>query len=87
MTICQRCGCDPCMMRTVHEEFLRGEAEMLDSSLDPNEARKRLYRLYTRAVHRPLGRGIRKVAPDCVAELIRELFPDPDGNYMGHKWN
>jgi hypothetical protein len=24
------------------------------------------------------------VIPDCVVELIHDLFPDPDGEYMGH---
>ena len=50
----------------------------------PNTARRTLYRNYIGAVHGYLGRGNRVAVPVCVRNLIREMFPDPAGGYMGH---
>lgn len=31
--------------------------------------------------------SVREIMPDCVLELVRELYPNPKGQrYMGHKW-
>ena len=37
------------------------------------------------AVHGPQGRGNRIEIPSCVLALIREMHPDPRGEYVGHK--
>ena len=81
---CNRCGETPCL-RNEHEEQLRHEATMIDDDVPPNTARRMLYYQYTRAVHGVLGRGNRVVTPECVRVLIREIFPDPNGAYMGHR--
>ena len=54
------------------------------SPLLPNVARRRLYATYVRAAYGVLGRGNRVVVPSCVKDLIQEMFPDPQGEYMGH---
>ena len=82
MTSC--CGSDTCH-RTLYLEVLRSEGDLLrDNHLLPNVARRRLYSTYVRAAHGVLGRGNRVVTPSCVKDLIREMFPDPHGQYMGH---
>ncbi len=51
----------------------------------PNEKRKAAYRYYVQFKHGSLGKGNRVVIPDCIKELIRSRYPDPNGEYMGHK--
>ena len=82
MPSCNHCHSDPCH-RVLHEDLFRSYSALL-GDVAPNVARRNLYQAYTYAVHGRLGRGNRVVIPDCVVELIRELFPDPDGEYMGH---
>lgn len=85
MKICCFCKTDPCL-REVHRDVIRRTILTVDTSLNDSEQRKVLYRAYTRAEHGYLGRGVREKAPQCVVELIRELIPNPEGKYMGHKW-
>ena len=78
------CGSDTCH-RNLYLEVLRSEGEFLrNEHLLPNVARRRLYATYVRAAYGVLGRGNRVVVPSCVKDLIREMFPDPQGEYMGH---
>ena len=51
----------------------------------PNEKRKAAYRYYVQFKHGSLGQGNRVVIPDCIKDLIRSRYPDPNGEYMGHK--
>ncbi len=44
-----------------------------------------LYRNYTLSVYGYLGRGNRIEIPSYVLDLICNLHPDPEGEYMGHK--
>ena len=81
---CNHCDSDPCH-REAYEQMLRGEGDILDANLPPNTARRMLYRSYVRAVHGLLGHGNRVRVPPCVRVLIRDIFPDPNGAYMGHK--
>ena len=82
MTSC--CGLDTCH-RTLYLDVLRSEGYLLrDEHLVPNVARRRLYVTYIRAAHGILGCGNRVVVPSCVKDLIRDIFPDPDREYMGH---
>ena len=71
--------------RYVYERVLRSEGDHLqDQHLRPNVARWRLYQTYVRAHYGILGRGNRVFVPQCVKDVIREMFPDPGGEYMGH---
>ena len=81
---CPACNGNPC--HKLHfEQMLRDEGAALeDAHAPPNQIRHLLYRSYIRAVHGVLGFQNRQVIPTCVCDFIRELFPDPDGNYVGH---
>ena len=69
--------------RYVYERVLRSEGDHLrDQHLRPNVARRRLYQTYVRAHYGILGRGNRVFVPQCVKDVIREMFPDPGGEYM-----
>ena len=82
MTSC--CQSDTCH-RTIYLDVLQSEGRLLrDEHLLPNAARKRLYATYVRAANGVLGHRNRVVVPSCVKDLIREMFPDPQGEYMGH---
>ena len=71
--------------RYVYERVLRSAGDHLrDEHLRPNVARRRLYQTYVSAHYGLLGRGNRVVVPQCVKDAIREMFPDPEGQYMGH---
>ena len=81
MSCCQSERCH----RTLYYDVISSEGDLLrDEHLLPNVARHRLYATYVRAVHGVLGRGNRVVVPSCVKDLIREMFPDPQEEYMGH---
>lgn len=82
-TDCTQCGESPCH-RVTYADMLRSAGDAIDAETPPNTARRTLYRNYIGAVHGYLGRGNRVAVPVCVRNLIREMFPDPAGGYMGH---
>ena len=81
---CHHCGNDPCH-RIVYEEVLSARLQAIDPDIPPNTARRDLYRIYVLGFYGHLGRGIRVEIPTCVRDYIRELCPDPSGEYMGHR--
>ena len=84
MMNCPICEDSPCH-RFRFEDAIRSEGELLGADNNaPNAARYRLYRTYISAVHGVLGFRNRRVVPSCVRDFIRELFPDPEGDYVGH---
>ena len=85
MVMCNHCNEDPCIL-TIHGEVIRSAIPALDMEWTENQKRKYLYKMFIRAEHGRLGRGVRKKIPICVLEYIHDLFPSPDGNYMGHMW-
>ena len=81
MSCCEseRCHC------TLYYNVLRSAGDLIVAKhIPPNVARRRLYATYVRVLHGVLGRGNRVVVPSCVKDLIREMFPDPQEEYMGH---
>ena len=81
---CSICNDAPCH-RVRFEDVIRSEGELLGAANNaPDAARYRLYRIYITAVHGVLGFRNRRVVPTCVRDFIRELFPDPIGDYVGH---
>ena len=74
---CGHCEADPCHVDKFRD-MLESFAVTFDQETSPNVCRRR-------AVHGFLGRGNRVVVPKCVAEFIRDMFPDPEGQYMGHR--
>ena len=93
-TKCLICGDTPCIWMEygsrvitdtpVHLEFHAGTAG-LSRHFAPNEYRKAAYRVFTLLAYGPQGRGNRVKLPQCVVDRIREQWPDPRGQYMGHR--
>ena len=57
-----------------------------NGSIDEINSRKRkaLYKLYVLVRFGRLGKGNRKVLPQCVKDGIRNHYPDSNDKYMGH---
>ena len=53
----------------------------------PNEIRKKCYRICSSEMNGYLGKGVRKELPSCVVTKIRETYPNEDEKkgYMGYK--
>ena len=82
---CEHCESNPCH-GLFYRDILESHGEFLnDGSQTPNFLRRQLYAIYVREVHGFLGRGIRVEIPVCVRNMIREIYPDPQGQYMGHR--
>ena len=82
--VCAYCDDDPCH-RDKYEQVLRSKGDVLgDEEVPSNIAHKRLYRTYIIAVWGYLGFQNHKPVPSSVKQFIRELFPDPKREYMGH---
>ncbi|XP_077305020.1 P2X purinoceptor 7-like [Lithobates pipiens] len=45
--------------------------------------RKTAYRTFFAWIYGFLGKGNRRVIPSCAVEVVREVFPDPMGSYVG----
>ena len=59
--------------------------KMLQEQIENKERRKSMYRMFTYLKYGHLGRGVRIPIPECVLTKIQEIYPDPDGEYMGFK--
>jgi hypothetical protein len=81
---CKHCNHDPCH-GIEFDEMLRGAFDAFPEDTPANVARRLLYSTYVRAVNGFLGRNVRVKVPSCVLGLVREISPDPAGEYMGHK--
>ena len=64
---------------------MRTHHSVMDAEIPPNTAWRALYYTYVMAFHGVLGHGNHITVPTCVQDFIRELAPDPEGQYMGHK--
>ncbi|XP_040210581.1 P2X purinoceptor 7-like [Rana temporaria] len=49
--------------------------------------RKIAYRTYISCIYGFLGKGNRRVIPSCAVNIIRLLFPDPNGRYVGFMYS
>ena len=75
--MCQYCKSDPCHTFT-YGDTIKEHADLLDHDEAPNILRKALYQAYVREMRGGLGKGVRVVVPKCVADIIRDIFPDPN---------
>ena len=81
---CPICEDAPCQ-RFRFEDVIRSEGELLvEDNSAPNAARYWIYCTYITAVHSVLRFRNRRVVPTCVRDFVRELFPDPEGDYVRH---
>ena len=56
-----------------------------DPDYSPASYRKSAYRQWILWQHGYLGRANRRVVPSCVVWTVRNLYPSPDGRYLGFK--
>jgi hypothetical protein len=86
--VCPHCDSDPCLWEEFKVDIIGEEqGEMfavIDQSLPQNEIRKQAYRAFVLAWKGHQGKGIRVRIPHCVLTGIRNVWPDPNGSYMGH---
>jgi hypothetical protein len=83
---CSMCKGTPCVWEeNKHEMMLLSELRDERES-QPNQLRHVMYRQMALVINKgPSGRGNRLKLPECVTTGIREMFPDPNGTYTGHR--
>ena len=83
---CAECKGTPCVWEeNKHEMMLLSELRDERES-QPNQLRHVMYRQMALVINKgPSGRGNRLKLPECVTTGIREMFPDPNGTYTGHR--
>ena len=71
----------PCVfLQHAHDDdCLPWAIDAIDNGFAPNEVRFHLYREYTRLYWGYLGRGNRRELPKCVEKIIKQLFPNTNG--------
>jgi hypothetical protein len=85
-TRCGKCNCVPCVWRSNELSMIGYDKAENDDKTKPNKCRHQLYGQMALIINGgPTGYGIRLKLPVCVVDGIRELFPDPDAVYVGHK--
>ena len=99
ISVCPVCGSMPCewdefgqdlidnIMLTYDHENHGAKGGLLDpmtgQAVPNSKVRKVMYKLFTYAKYDHLGKGDWIPILVCVFEEIHELYPDPEGNYMG----
>jgi hypothetical protein len=58
-----------------------------EENVENNKKCKAMYCIFTCLKYGHLGKGNMIPIPICIIEKIREMFPSPDGNYMGYMSN
>ena len=80
---CPHCANHPCVVREV-EPLLVSILEIYGGYRSAKSVRHKMYTDVITHIHGPcLGKGVRRKPPSCVVKVIREMSPDPDGNYKG----
>jgi hypothetical protein len=86
--VCPHCDCEPCLWEEFREDIIGEQGEMFatidQESLSPNQIRKQAYRAFVLLWKGHQGKGMRVRIPHCVLAGIRNVWPDPNGCYMGH---
>ena len=66
--------------------WLSMEGNGVHTDKPPNKKWKAAYRYYVQFKHGSLGKGNRVIIPDsCIKDLILSRYPDPNGEWVGHK--
>jgi hypothetical protein len=96
--VCPRCASSPCEWIELgdaviqqaehihHRQVVDGQLVILDDNgveVPNSKMRKLLYKTFTYLKFGHLGKNNRIPIPSCVCDKIREMHPDPEGNYVG----
>ena len=82
--ICRFCWKFPCYTKKWYDDMVQlGEEAEAHGLTDPKEIRYEIYAGLTRLVYGKLGAGNRKQIPYCMIAEIRDIYPAPNGNYVG----
>ena len=76
-----------CLDRDVLEICIKARSDLRADDFDfsMESFRKAAYRQFALWRYGKLGRGNRRVIPSCAVLKVREIYPAPDGQYMGFK--
>jgi len=84
--ICIECDNQPCVWEANKQAMILHKETTDSQEAQPNRRRHTIYRQMALIINDgPSGRGIRVKLPGCVLHGCRELFPDPDAKYTGHR--
>ena len=90
---CEHCCKSLCLWSRYEDVVMRNYYDEVEDTINVDNGtideinsrkRKALYKLYVWYRFGRLGKGIRKVLPQCVKDGIRNHFPELDNDYMGH---
>ena len=85
---CSDCGNSPCVWSNNERAMQEYDAAENDKDTQPNQHRHGLYRQMALIINDgPCGVGNRLKLPQCVLVGVRNLFPDPQAVYTGHRDN
>jgi hypothetical protein len=84
-TFCKDCLNDPCYVECYYKEFVDHCDFCIENKESMAACRYEMYRFMSRLVFGPLGKGVRRIIPNCITTAIRDQFEAPDGVYVGFK--
>ena len=90
--VCEHCNKNKCLWERYEDRVMTSYYNDVEETITNNgtideinsRKRKALYKLYTWFRFGRLGKGNRKVLPQCVKDGIRYHFPGSNNDYMGH---
>ena len=86
-TFCKDCLNDPCFVECHYKEFVDHCDFCIENKESMAACRYEMCRFMSRLVFGPLGKGVRRIIPNCITTAIRDQFEAPDGVYVGFKAN
>jgi hypothetical protein len=84
-TFCKECLNDPCFVECYYKEFVDHCDFCLENKDTMAACRYEMYRFIYRLVFGPLGKGVRRIIPNCITTAIRDQSEAPDGVYVVFK--
>ena len=83
---CDACDYSPCIWRENRDRMICFDNFVSTKSMPINVRRKYMYQKMNSIIKGvPMGKGNRERLPTCCEKGIREIYPDPDGSYMGYR--
>jgi hypothetical protein len=83
---CMYCECTPCVWTFNEQMIIDYDKATHDEETAQNTRRHAVYRQMALYINGgPSGSGNRLKLPICVLTGVRNLFPDPDAKYTGHR--